>query len=532
MNAIAKIDVNNTLARTFFKPVDTAIIDTLLKQYTAEEKAIQSAGHFLNCQSNQEILKSYFLAEHEEESGRFSYPKFSTLETAQSFLDAEFWDKALRQTDVYEHMPQSRRTEWHDQIQKREVPKFERETLISTLKDLLLNRERFFAERVEGIFFGLSREHVTNQPQGFSKRMIMYVFDRFGSSSYEKKGYVNDLRAIIAKFMGRDEPRYSSTDDILNVLQQSPGKWHEIDGGALRMRVYMKGTCHLEVHPDMAWRLNEILSWLYPTAIPAELRRKPRKEKTYKPVDLTQNLLPFAVVGTLANFERVTTSGDGRKYNVEFNLFEVDKHVKEKVLTVINLIGGAETGFYNFAFDYNPADLINEIVLTGQIPDQKAHQFYPTQESLAKELIDWADVKECHKTLEPQAGQGGLAIHLPQENLTCVEVSSLFCDILKKKGMQNVINADFVEWASTECNLYDRICMNPPFSMGRADQHLTAASKLLKVGGVLTAILPTGMKSKPEMPGFRYEWSEEKKGEFPGVSIPVVMLKLTRELYA
>ncbi len=290
------------------------------------------------------------------------------------------------------------------------------------------------------------------------------------------------------------------------------------------MRVYQKGTCHLEVHPDIAWRLNEILSWLYPAAIPAEFRRRPQKEKSYKKVDLTMNILPFAVTEVLANYRNYK----GLTYI--FNRMNyADKHIKQRIHAVLEAIGGVCTDGYNeFTFDYRPDAVLDEIVMSGQVIDQKAHQYYPTPESLAQELVELAEIHDGHTILEPSAGQGGIALHLPQQNLKCIEVAELHCEILKKKKICDVVNADFIEWASTSPDLFDRVVMNPPFSEGRAEQHLVAASKLLKVGGVLAAILPVGMKSKPELPGFKYEWSEERKGEFPGVSISVVMLKLTR----
>ena len=538
MNAIAKLDLNNALAQKFFMPVDKTIIADLLERHTAKAKVLESAGHFFNCEASQELIRTYFMAEHKKNCKPLHEPKFNNLEKALSLLDAEFWDKALRETEIYELMPQARRTVWDKQIKSAKVPKFDRQTLTATLKDLLLSREKFLAERVEGIFYRLSQEHVTNQPQGFSKRMIMRVVCNYGHLTPELAGYVNDLRTVIAKFMGRVAPRLINTLNVLKILLDSPGEWREIDGGTLRVCAYKKGTCHFEVHPDIAWRLNEILSWLHPTAIPADLRRKPKKEKTYKPVEMTTNLAPFFVLDLLERLTGIPIESDDGKYKVNFCTFDIDKGTREKMEAFINMIGGVQESFGRVTFDYVPTDILNEIILTGETPDQKALQFYPTQEGIAKDLIEWADVKEWHKTLEPQAGQGHLAMLLPQENLTCVEVSSLFCNILEKKGMQNVINADFVEWASVAGNLYsdddlyDRICMNPPFSMGRAEQHLTAASKLLKVGGILTAILPTGMKSKPELSGFIYEWSEEKKIEFSGASIPVVMLKMTRELYA
>lgn len=46
---------------------------------------------------------------------------------------------------------------------------------------------------------------------------------------------------------------------------------------AFGIRVHKKGTAHIEIHPNLAWRLNLILAILYPQAIPPEHRRKPRR---------------------------------------------------------------------------------------------------------------------------------------------------------------------------------------------------------------------------------------------------------------
>ena len=79
-----------------------------------------------------------------------------------------------------------------------------------------------------------------------------------------------------------------------------------IDGGALRIRCYLKGTAHLEVHPDMAWRLNGVLASLYPAAIPAEFRQKPKKR--LKEFAMMERPLPFAVIKVLAGIKKMRTT--------------------------------------------------------------------------------------------------------------------------------------------------------------------------------------------------------------------------------
>ncbi|AWP35343.1 hypothetical protein B9D02_22490 (plasmid) [Pantoea vagans] len=221
---------------------------------------------------------------------------------AVASLNSAFWQEALDLTDVYQYMPNDRRNEWNEQIREMVAPDFEEKTVRATLSELLFSREKFFAERIDGIFRNLSGEHVTNRPEGFGKRMIMArVYDEWGGNNYERTGYIDDLRQVIAKFMGCDATSYRTTDKILQIARKRAGEWLTLDGGALRVKAFLKGTAHLEIHPDMAWRLNDILAFLYPAAIPAEHRQQPRTKA--KSFNLTSNLLPFSVLSELSELE-------------------------------------------------------------------------------------------------------------------------------------------------------------------------------------------------------------------------------------
>jgi hypothetical protein len=168
-----------------------------------------------------------------------------------------------------------------------------------------------------------------NASQGMTiKRMILRnVVSSYGLSGTDQ-GHINDLRCIIAKFMGRDEPHWNATASVVAAARRQTGEWFDVDGGALRIRVYMKGTGHLEVHPDMAWRLNAVLASIYPAAIPSSFREPPkRKAKDVQPI---QKPLPFAVIGLLANMKdgyriEKNTGGDWRR---EYNHVPVRNSLK------------------------------------------------------------------------------------------------------------------------------------------------------------------------------------------------------------
>ena len=546
----------------FFAPASTDMIDGLISEYRRDRAALVHVADFMH--NNSAGVLHYFI-EGNTPDQRLSLPKTVSslfqLDNAIGQLNADYWNRALRLTDVLDIMPQNRRNEWFEQIRNpmgkkakklsvfeiergaiqkewelEPLPDFEEETVRATIGELLMMRSKFFAERVDGIFRALSGTHVTNEPQGFGKRMIMAgVIGSFGCVDHCKSGHINDLRAVIAKFMGRDEPKYGVTDAVIQAARRNAGQWNSVDAGALRIRVYNGvGTAHLEVHPDMAWRLNAILASLYPAAIPPKFRQKPpRKSKEFV---MMGKPLPFAVVSALAAMkeahEPIPDDFQKRTRRIPNTLqFSYgsgdDKAVIAEAEQVLESIGGVKLisrgSWTHWQFDYNPEAVIDEIVCSGCVPHQKSHQFYPTPENLARIAVELAGIEDGHDCLEPSAGTGGLADLMPKDRTMCVEISRLHCKVLEAKGFM-VRGSDFMT-IPADCQ-FARIVMNPPYSEGRWQSHLQHAAKMLAVGGRLVAILPASAKGKDDLlPGLTCSWSETYDNQFAGASVSVVILK-------
>ncbi|ERH63829.1 hypothetical protein N172_20575 [Pantoea dispersa EGD-AAK13] len=531
----------DVITDTFFAPADTDLIDGLLGSYRLMRTKLADISATIRSGVNSEAV-AYFLSGNLHRERGYHVPpvgKLFDLPGAVASLNADFWQKALSLTDVYEYMPNERRNDWNEQIREMKAPDFEENAVRATLSELLFSRQKFFSERVDGIFRSLSRSHVTNRPEGFSKRMIIEcMFDQWGMCNYDRTGYVDDLRKVIAKFMGRDATGLNTTNKILKIARGRSGEWVAIDGGALRVKAFMKGTIHLEIHPDMAWRLNDILAFLHPAAIPAEHRQKPRTK--VKSFDLHSNLLPFSVLSVLGDLETerteplkrnrweepsppVTTNPFNRRIKGDSDEDKAARAEAEKVLLSLGGVKMNISAFTWFEFDYDPTTALEDIQLTGALPEQKTHQFYPTTGKLAAQLLDEADIREGETCLEPSAGMGGLADLMPKAQTTCVEVSPLHCRVLEAKG-HNVIETDFLAWAQTTPQRFDVVVMNPPFSEGRAVAHLNAAAALVKAGGRLAAILPAGSDRKNLLPGWDCSWSEPMEGMFAGTGVRVVRL--------
>lgn len=522
----------------FFAPASYTAIDLLIDQYKHQRKTIEEIAIFAG---GDRVMSAfgYFFRGAKEKFNRYTPEPSSifNLEVALPALNADFWNRALQMTDVMDFMPDKRRWEWRESIEKMTVPEFEESAVKATLADLLNKRMDFLVEMVDGIFKGLSAEHLTNQPEGFSKRMI--INNVYGSWGYQDKkaGLIHDMRGIISKFMGRGNPKYGVTRDMLDRVRNDTGVWHNVDGGAFRIRVYKKGTAHLEVHPQIAYRLNQILAHLYPMAIPSQFRQKP-KSKARTEFNLIQRPLPFEILEMLSNtrfwnkgeilvrkrYDQEEIRADENTLTFDWSVWkDADKHLKTEMTRVMEAIGGVRgKNGSDFIFEYDPSEVLRHIRVSGLLPDNKSHQFYPTPEKLAIRAVELADIDDVHTCLEPSAGQGGLAEYMPTARTKCVEISSLNCSVLKAKGF-NVVNEDFLGLCGIT-NRFDRIVMNPPFSEGRWKSHLEVAVKLLADGGRLVAILPSSAKNKDLLPGLSLQWHGPFENEFAGTSISVCIL--------
>lgn len=513
MSAVLKTSAAGELveADEFFAPTPYGLIDGLFGQYHAMRARVERLASLMDDENG--VALGYFKTGNANDDHRFpDAGQLFRVGPALKALDADFWQRTLNLTDVYNAMPQKRRDEWNESIRELKTPEFAEDNVSATMEALMAARGQFLAERVDGIFRGLSGEHVTNSPMAFGKRMILsYVFSEWGGTNSSKCGLVNDLRCIIAKFMGRDEPYWNASDAMLRACMERHGEWLSVDGGALRVRAYLKGTAHMEVHPEMAWRLNAILAALYPRVIPASYRTKPPKRT--KTFTMMGRPLPFAVLKILDDLRikgRLATYGYAK----------TDKASSKEVSRVLQSIGGVRTD-NGWEFDYYPTDVIREIRLSGCIPDRVSHQFYPTPEAVARAAVALADIGPDDVCLEPSAGQGGLADYMPKEQTGCIEISPLHCKILEAKGY-DVACRDFLDYAK-ELHVADKIVMNPPYSEGRYLAHLQAAASILAPGGRVVCILPASRRGKDLIPGLTYEWSPVFANQFDGTSIDVAI---------
>ncbi len=516
---MSQTTVELTLPPTVYSP-----LEALFSRYAEDVAGIERIATFV---ANNDSLFPFFMDGNRKHSGigRFTAKELFAKEGAISSLNASYWSKVIALTDVLEVMPAPKRNEWHKMISDNETPAFEREIVILTVESLLLNRNQYFAEKVDSIFRALSHEHVTNSPMGFSKRMIVaYMIDGYGHLNMRQCEYINDLRETVARLLGREFPKRTSTYRDISRLETRHvppfGEWIDFDGGAVRLKLFKKGTAHLEVHPDVAWRLNQVLASLYPMAIPSECRTKPAAKP--KEHVLYDNMLPASIIEILESC--IDSWSRSNKDSVVVTK-PMTKDIESRFGELMTLAGGirTESRLPTWNFDYDPWSVVIEMVRLGCVPDRVSHQFHPTPLPLAQELVDLAYIQDGHRVLEPSAGTGAIATILPADAV-CVEISAVHAVILKARGHE-VINGDFLAYKPELP--FDRIVMNPPFSDGRALAHVKHAASMLAQNGRLVAILPASLHGKDLVPGMTHDWQAPRDGGFENTKVRVAVLVLT-----
>ena len=129
-----------------------------------------------------------------------------------------------------------------------------------------------------------------------------------------------------------------------------------------------------------------------------------------------------------------------------------------------------------------------------------SEEYYPTPESLLKQITHGIDWQSVDYVLEPSAGRGNIvefvrrkkeAAYPPHAHykndvdIDCIEIEPELRAILKEKGYR-VVHDDFLTFHTYKH--YDLILMNPPFSVG-ARHMLNAIEVQQTTGGAIICLL-------------------------------------------
>lgn len=532
--------------REFLPTMTTPAVDELLHAYEVGEEGMRRLHLDLMCQENRGVLEAFaYGAEAYQSSSKKSFwaKDFIDLFNLPRAINARqehFWFQLFDLCSLTNILPQELWDKWKESFTAWRsvskggervaagIPPFDRTTVYSSLSLIESHRANFFSMRVDALWKGLSPSHKTNWGGAFHKRFILdWMYNDHGSPTAKERVF-NDLINVCSTILTGAEDPFTSAYGELRHAREHHGEWIEIMGGVMRIKAFLKGTLHVEIHPEIAYRLNVALAYMHPNALPDEATLKPPRRKSgFGSVELVKNAIPPQVRSYLSGcMQQQQENGLWllRPQVASHVIGRLSGGIRKMVDEAIAQIGGAPQGHVH-VFDYPPIEVVSEIVNSGKVPDKVSHQFYSTPAELAKEFVEWVGVEDSALCYETSAGTGSIAKHMPLQTY-CVEVDRLRAMALDKMGF-DVMQADFLRLGPADLHgEVDCVLMNPPYAGHAWIDHMKHAAQFVRAGGVIGAILPEGAPRKmPSIQGVEVIYSEPKKNCFSDTSILVVFAK-------
>lgn len=213
---------------------------------------------------------------------------------------------------------------------------------------------------------------------------------------------------------------------------------------------------------------------------------------------------------------------DGQHARIEK---QIDRKLYEKVNKALEACGGKwNRKAKAHVFESDAAELVDRVIVAGEFTTARDIGFFPTPVALATRLVKVAEIEDGDVVLEPSAGTGRLIdaalavgpkvdVHFVERDRDMRE--GLRCRLKRATCIEA---ADFMDLnASAFRDGFDRVVMNPPFVKGPKGDHLDHvrhAFAMLRAGGILAAILPSGIRFREDKRHREFRgWISDKGGD-------------------
>jgi predicted RNA methylase len=237
---------------------------------------------------------------------------------------------------------------------------------------------------------------------------------------------------------------------------------------------------------------------------------------------------------------------------------QLDRKLYTAVNKVIDAMGGKWKGgkvkAHLFADDVDPSGMLIEVLETGMMPEKNPLAFFASTEAVAEMAAKEAcldEAKDGEVWLEPSCGDGAILKAMQryrqgkEVTIYAVEVDTGRAKISRELGIADESHeCDFLEFFEQhkgQQGMFDRIVMNPPFSIKGNPyvyiDHIFLAHGLLKPGGVLVSVAPAGItfNSAKKAAGLRElvsqsgSFKELPEGAFKesGTGVSTVLVKIS-----
>lgn len=192
-------------------------------------------------------------------------------------IDRSIWKDLMNKSGMLALMDAQARNEWYNSLEKDDIPAISEENILSTFKQLHLNKGEVFERGVINVFKGLSWNFKTNSPCRFGRKIIvngLVKYDRwgFGLNWGWQRDRLADLERMLILLDGKPVPD-NRTDvtrrlgDHIDANRHAPRYEDEM----FVIKYFQKGTAHITFkRPELVDKLNDIIARHYPGALPTK----------------------------------------------------------------------------------------------------------------------------------------------------------------------------------------------------------------------------------------------------------------------
>ncbi|WPM84440.1 DUF4942 domain-containing protein [Apirhabdus apintestini] len=192
-------------------------------------------------------------------------------------IDRSIWKDLMNKSGMLALMDAQARNEWYNSLEKDDIPAISEENILSTFKQLHLNKGEVFERGVINVFKGLSWNFKTNSPCRFGRKIIvngLVKYDRwgFGLNWGWQRDRLADLERMLILLDGKPVPD-NRTDvtrrlgDHIDANRHAPRYEDEM----FVIKYFQKGTAHITFkRQELVDKLNDIIARHYPGALPTK----------------------------------------------------------------------------------------------------------------------------------------------------------------------------------------------------------------------------------------------------------------------
>ncbi|MGC6031141.1 DUF4942 domain-containing protein [Enterobacter kobei] len=204
----------------------------------------------------------------------FTEPAEKAMKAITHSIDRGIWRELMQQSGMLSLMDAQARDQWHNSLEKEDIPAVSEANILSTFEQLHLNKGEVFERGVIIVFKGLSWNFKTNCPCKFGAKIIvtgLVKCDRwgFGLNWGWQRDRLADLERMLMLLDGKPVPD-SRTDVTRRLGDHIHANRHSnrYEDEMFAIKYFQKGTTHISFkRPELVDKLNDIIAWHYPGAL-------------------------------------------------------------------------------------------------------------------------------------------------------------------------------------------------------------------------------------------------------------------------